>query len=69
MDGKAEQGTGAGHMILRRILAEILQRRDRPRTLLNLVQNDQRVAGRDRSAKEQPQIEQDALHVIVLLEQ
>ena len=69
VDGKAEQGAGAGHMILRRVLAEILQRRDRARALLDLVQNDQRVAGCDRSAKEQPQLEQDPLHVIVLLEQ
>ena len=52
MDGETEQGAGADHMVLRRILAEILQRRDRPRALLDLVQNDQRVAGRDRPAEE-----------------
>ena len=52
VDGKAEQGAGAGHMILWRILTEILQRRDRARALLDLVQNDQRVAGCDRPAEE-----------------
>ena len=69
VDGKTEQGTGAGHMVLWRVLAEILQRRDRPRALLDLVQNDQRAAGRDRPAEEQPQLEQDTLHVKVLLKE
>ena len=64
----AQQGTGAGHVILRRVLAKIFHGVDDLGAVLHLVKNDQRLFRVDRLPAGQHQVLQNAVHVLRRLE-
>ena len=62
--GDTQQRTGAGNVILRCVLAEILHRVDDLRAVLHLIENDEGLFWQDLLAAGQHQILQDAVNIL-----
>ena len=67
VDGDAQQRTCGDDGIFRRVFAKVLQRLQRARGLLDFIEDDQCISGRDLDLRLDVDVHQDALDIVIIV--